>query len=429
MAALEDVWADPRSEEAMSETQRGAAIVIFGLTYLLIAARRLPWFPLGRPGGTLVGAVLMVAIGVISPKESYAAIDHDTIVLLFGMMLLTAYLRRAGFFHWLAGAVLAACKTPWWLLVAVSLFSAALSAWLVNDTICLFLTPVVVTICLRAGLPMGPYLIALATSSNLGSAATLVGNPQNMIIGSMSQIPFATFLQYAGPAAGVGVAVNLALLWVYYHRQLSTELRLEPERRVILDRSRLVLIVVVLAGILAAFFAGLHLGYSTLAGVTVLVLADRRDPHEIFREVDWPLLVFFCSLFVVMAGLAATGLTAEAWSAAAPHLDLREAKGIWGFTGVMTLGSNLFSNVPMVVLTGPHLAELGSEQLGWVLLGFITTVAGNLTLVGSVANIIVAELAGRHYTLGFREYLRFGFVSTLLVLAVGVPIICWRMAP
>jgi Na+/H+ antiporter NhaD/arsenite permease-like protein len=413
----------------MSETQRIAAVVIFCFTYLLIAARRLPWFPIGRPAGTLVGAVLMVAIGVISPTASYGAIDHDTIVLLFGMMLLTAYLRRAGFFDWLAGAVLSACGTPGRLLVAVALFSAAMSAWLVNDTICLFLTPVVVTICLRANLPMGPYLIALATSANLGSAATLVGNPQNMIVGSMSGIPFATFLKYAGPAAGVGVAVNLALLWVYYRRQLPAELDLQPERHVVVDRSRLLLILVVLAGILAAFFAGLHLGYSTLAGVTVLVLADRRDPHEIFREVDWPLLVFFCSLFVVVAGLAETGLTAEAWTAAAPYMDLREAGGIWGFTGLMTVGSNIFSNVPMVVLTGPHLAELGAEQLGWVLLGFTTTVAGNLTLVGSVANIIVAEVAGRHYTLGFREYLRFGFVSTLLVLAVGVPLICWMMAP
>jgi Na+/H+ antiporter NhaD/arsenite permease-like protein len=141
--------------------------------------------------------------------------------------------------------------------------------------------------------------------------------------------------------------------------------------------------------------------------------------------VDWPLLVFFCSLFVVVGALGKTGLADAAWAAAAPYLDLREPSGVSLFTALMAAASNIFSNFPMVVLTGPHLATLGAEQLGWVLLAFTTTVAGNLTLVGSVANIIVAECAGDDYHLGFFEYLRFGLVSTFLALAAGVPIICW----
>jgi Na+/H+ antiporter NhaD/arsenite permease-like protein len=401
-----------------------AVVSVFCFTYLLIAARRLEWLPIGRPAGALLGAVIMVAIGALTPKESYEAVDADTIVLLFAMMLLTAHLRRAGFFEWTARAVLSRCRTPWGLLVALSLTSAILSAWLVNDTVCLFLTPVVVAACRSAGLPMGPYLIALATSANLGSAATIVGNPQNMIVGSMSGLPFAGFLSVAGPAAAAGLLVNLALLAVYYRRSLPERLPPSVAPAVAVDRARLALIGTVLAGIVAGFFAGLHLGYTALAGVAILVLADRKDLRPVFAEVDWPLLVFFCSLFVVVAALGKTGLADRAWAAAAPYMDLREPSGVSLFTALMAAGSNIFSNVPMVVLTGPHLATLGTEQVGWVLLAYGTTVAGNLTLVGSVANIIVAEGAGDAYHLGFFEYLRFGFVSTVLALAAGVPIIC-----
>src|SRR5262249_55307048 len=153
-----------------------------------ITGRR-AFLPLDRAAGALLGAVLMVAVGALSPEESYRAIDHNTIVLLFGMMLLTNYVDKAGFFEKLAGAILDLVRSPRRLLAVVAILSGVLSAFLVNDTVCLFLTPVVVALCRRSKLPMGPYLIAVATSANIGSAATLVGNPQNMIIGSLSGIP------------------------------------------------------------------------------------------------------------------------------------------------------------------------------------------------------------------------------------------------
>jgi Na+/H+ antiporter NhaD/arsenite permease-like protein len=227
--------------------------------------------------------------------------------------------------------------------------------------------------------------------------------------------------------AVLAMGLNLGLLWLYYRRRLPDRLpHLEAERRPI-DRGRAVLLAVVTLGIAGAFFAGLHMGYATLAGVSALVLADRKDLRPIFAQVDWPLLVFFCSLFVVVAALGKTGLASQAWSAAAPDMDLRTPQGLTLFSALMAFGSNLFSNVPMVLLTGPHLGELGFERLGWLLLAFTTTVAGNLTLLGSVANIIVSEGARGHYHLGFWEYLRFGFVSTVLVLAAGVPLL-WLLA-
>ena len=397
---------------------------IFVLTYALIAARKLAILPIGRPGGALFGAVLMITVGAITPEESFQAIDNDTILLLFGMMLMTVYLEEAGFFSLLAASLLKFSPTPFSLLAAVALSSGVLSAFLVNDTVCIFFTPLIVTICLRASLPMGPYLIALATSANIGSAATLVGNPQNMIIGNMSRISFFNFLLYCAPAALLGLAVNILLLWFYYRKKLPKSFSLSPSSLPAqINERRLKLYALALMGIVVGFFAGLHMGYVTLAGVMIIILYQRADPKPAFARVDWPLLIFFCALFIVVAALAKTGIVEETWRAASSYINLESASGLFFFSALMTLGSNIVSNVPMVLLTGPYLGGLGSETLGWALLAFTTTVAGNLTLVGSVANIIVAETAKEHYGLGFIEYLRFGLVSTLLVTALGVPII------
>lgn len=399
-------------------------IAIFALTYVLIASRRLRWLPIGRPAGALLGAVLMVAAGALTPEQSYAAIDHDTIALLLGMMLITAYLERAGVIEATATVILAACRTGVSLLVALAGVAAVMSAFLVNDTVCLFLTPVVVATCRRGGLPMGPYLVALATSANIGSAATLVGNPQNMLIGSASGLPFARFLAVAAPGALAGLVVNTLLLWWMYRRQLPGRLAAAAEPAV-MDRKRAIVAGAVTVAVIAGFFAGLHLGYCALTGVAALLLAERTDPRDVFARVDWTLLLFFASLFVVVAGFASTGVVDAAWDAIAPAMRLDDPAGVATFVALVTVGSNLVSNVPLVMLANPHVPALGGGDAAWVLLAFASTVAGNLTLVGSVANIIVAEGAKDHYTLGFREYLRFGVPSTILVLLVGAPVILW----
>lgn len=405
----------------------GLVVAIFALTYVLIAARRLRLMPIGRPAGALLGATLMVAVGALTPDEAYNAVDHDTILLLFGMMIITASLAATGFIEAATGGVLRAARTPVRLLVSVSLLAGVLSAFMVNDTVCLFLTPVVVAACRRASLPMGPYLIALATSANLGSAATLVGNPQNMLVGSMSGLSFSTFLGWAGPAAAVALVVNAVLLVVAYRRRVgrafSPDLAALRSPPTPYDRRLMALVLVVIAGVITAFFAGAHLGTATLAGAAFLIVSRRRDGAETLARVDWSLLVFFVGLFVVVAALRQTGLVADAWQAAAPALGYETPGGLAGFVGFATVGSNLVSNVPMVLLTGPYLPLLGDPELGWVLLAYVTTVAGNLTLIGSVANIIVAEVAAPDYELGFFEYLRFGLVSTLITLAIGVPVI------
>ncbi len=399
-------------------------VAIFAFTYVLIAFRRLRILPIGRPAGALLGATLMVVSGAMSPEDSYRAIDGDTIVLLLGMMLITAELDQTGFFAWASTRVLRHARTPRALLVTLAVASAAGSALLVNDTVCLFLTPIVVSTCLRANLPLGPYLIVLATSANLGSAATLVGNPQNMLIGAMSDLSFLAFIVAVLPVVLICFLAHLVLALRFFRAPLAAlpDLPTAPSSEPLPRGVPSVALVFSAVGI--AFFAGAHLGYAAMAGGVALMLV-RRDPHETFRRVDWPLLLFFAGLFIVTGALRETGLVDTLWQSLAPAMRTDTAAGLAGFTATMTLGSNLVSNVPMVVLTGPYLHELGRPDVGYALLAFVTTIAGNLTLVGSVANIIVAEGAREHYTLGFGEYLRFGALSTVLVLVLGVPLLSW----
>lgn len=401
-----------------------AALAIFALTYILIAARELRFIPIGRPAGALLGAALMVVFGVLTPEQSFLAVDGSTILLLFSMMLLSAYLEDAGIFDRLARSAPGTGIPPRMLLVLTSVSSAVLSAFLVNDAVCVFLTPVVISTTRRAGLSPGPYLIALATGANIGSAATLVGNPQNMIIGSMSGYGFTDFMLRSLPAVAAALAVNILLLFAYFGARLSGgPPSASSAPPTVAGGCRRPVELLVLAGMTAGFFAGFHTAYTALAGVLVLMVSRRRNPSGIFARVDWTLLVFFASLFIVVAGLERTGLVERAWLRAAPLLGFGDARGLALFTVFTTLGSNLVSNVPMALLAGPHLESLGDPATGWVLLGFVTTIAGNLTLMGSVANIIVAERARDSYHLGYFEYLRFGAVSTVLSLIVGVPLI------
>ena len=205
----------------MSEKREVVAIVIFAFTYVLISGRWLKVLPLNRPAAALLGAVLMVATGVMTPERAYRAVDYDTLVLLLGMMLISAYLYLAGFFDWAADWILKVAKTPQRLLLYVILTSGGLSALLVNDTVCLMLTPLVVAVMVRGGLPLPPYLLALAMSANLGSVATLVGNPQNMIIGHASRIPFLRFSASLLPVAVVGLAIEYVVLRLGFRRELA----------------------------------------------------------------------------------------------------------------------------------------------------------------------------------------------------------------
>lgn len=407
-----------------AETKELLAAAIFCVTYLLISGRRLKILPLNRPAAALLGAVLMVASGVMTPERAYRSVDYDTLVLLLGMMLMSAYLFLAGFFDWAADWILRRAKSPQALLLYLIITSGVLSALLVNDTVCLMLTPLVVAVIVRGKLPLPPYLLALAMSANLGSVATLVGNPQNMIIGHLSGIPFLRFSASLLPVAVVGLAIQYATLRFGFRRTLSQAVIHRPEgepRR--LNRPLFRITVIVLALVFTGFVAGLNLSWTALAGGALVMVLARRDTHEVLKLVDWHLLVFFAALFVVVEGLSGTGLPDQIYGRLHGVFGQTAGKQAWNLAWFSVLGSNVFSNVPFVLVAGKWISNFAQPELMWKVMALATTLAGNLTILGSVANIIVVESAREHVEVGFWDYARFGIPVTILTTVAGMGIL------
>lgn len=409
-----------------ADTREIVAIAIFAITYVLISGRRLKVLPLNRPAAALLGAVLMVGSGVMTPEQAYAAVNYDTLVLLLGMMLIAAYLSLAGFFDWAADSTLRVAKTPQRLLLYLILVSGTLSALLVNDTVCLMLTPLVVAVIVRGRLPLLPYLLALAMSANLGSVATLVGNPQNMIIGSLSQLPFVDFTRSLFPVAVAGLAIQYAVLRFGFRATLRAA-HIAPSEAPPrpLDRPLVAIAGGALALVFVGFVAGFNLAWTALAGGALVMVAARRDTHEVLKLVDWHLLVFFAALFVVVEGLNGTGLPDQIYARVHGAFGPTPTSQGWNLAWFSAIGSNIFSNVPFVLVAGKWLPHFADPALMWKVLALATTFAGNLTILGSVANIIVVESARKHGEVGFWDYAKFGIPVTIVSTVAGMGVLLW----
>lgn len=398
------------------------ALVIFLITYVFIGLRQIPRLHIDRPAGALVGAVLMIVTGVLTLDEAFAAIDMHTLLLLLGMMIITVYLRMAGFFELMADKIISLSRTPLQLLVFITLSSGLLSALFVNDTICLLYTPVILEVTMQLGANPMPYLLALATSSNIGSVMTVTGNPQNMLIGIASKIPYLSFLGALFPVALIGFSVSVAVIRFVYRKEMGTSAfpthpRM-PAYRV--HKPLLVKALIVCAGVLVAFSLGYPYSLAAASGAVALLFFGRIRTETILEGVDWTLLLFFSGLFVVMHGVEASGLAEAVIGKAGDLAALSPFWQIAGLSSVSVVLSNLVSNVPAVMLLKPLTQSLGSGHVAWLALAMSSTLAGNLTLIGSVANLIVAQQAGRRVEIGFIEYFRVGALITLVTVAVGV---------
>jgi Na+/H+ antiporter NhaD/arsenite permease-like protein len=393
------------------------ALIAFGGTYLGLALGRLPLVRVDRTGVAVIGAVMMVAGGVIPWDEAVASVDVHTLALLFGMMIVAAYLRLSGFFALVTVWAVRRARTPQALLGAVILVAGVLSALFVNDIVCLVLAPLVLELVRQLRLPPLPYLIALATASNVGSVATLTGNPQNMLVGSFSGIAYRSFLWRQAPVALAGLILVFLIVRFAYRRELPE--RLEPvtlDERFRVHHALMLKTSLVVLVMLAAFLVGLPIALVALSGAAYALITRRVKPDKVYREVNWQLLVLFTGLFVVMRGIEATGLTRPLLAAAAA-LGLERPLVLTTVTAVV---SNVVSNVPAVLLLRPVIAEVLEPSRAWLLVAMASTLAGNLTLVGSVANLIVVEVAraGR-IRIGFLEYARVGVPLTLATLLLG----------
>ena len=393
------------------------ALVVFTLTYLVIASRQLRWVRLDRPAGALVGAVAMVVVGGLPLEAALAAIDLHVLALLFGVLLIAAYLHEAQFFRLAAYLVLTRARTARSLLWALTFVSGGLSALLLNDTVCVVMTPLVVAVVVEAKLPPLPYLLALATASNIGGVVSLSGNPQNMIVGAAAQahLSFAQYLALTLPAGALTLVANAALLGWLFGRELPRGPLLERGLpRPAVDKPLVAKGLAALALFAALAIAGVSLAGAAMTSAALLTVVARTPPRRAFAVVDWPLLVFFAGLFVVVAGLARTGVLTAAFASVSPLLARGDLVADLAFIALIIVASNLVSNVPLVVIAVAWIPSMPSPSWSYVILAVASTLAGNLTLFGSVANLIVMENAGPRGDIGFLRFLRVGWAVTLL---------------
>ena len=394
-----------------------AAILIFLGVYAVLAIGHLPGFRVDRTGACIIGASLMIAFGVLDLREAYAAIDYDTIILLFGVMIVVANLRLSGFFSAVAEFVVEHAHRPILLLAAIVFVAGFFSAFFVNDTMCLVLTPLVLEITRQLRRNPAPYLLAIAMAANAGSVATITGNPQNMMIGSFSGIPYRSFAAALSPVAAASLVLTVAVIAAAYHREFRLQERVSIERRPMrVNRPLLWKSLAASAGMLVFFFAGWPVPKVALIAGALLLVTRRVKPERIYHEIDWSLLVLFIGLFIVVAGFEKTPVPADLFRAAQPyHLER-----ISVLSATAAILSNIVSNVPAVLVFKPFVAQVGDPGRTWLTLAMSTTLAGNLTILGSVANLIVIQKARHAIKIGFWEYFRVGAPLAVLTIAVGV---------
>ncbi|KAK7380344.1 hypothetical protein VNO78_32852 [Psophocarpus tetragonolobus] len=522
----------------------------FAIFWVLAVFPAVPFLPIGRTAGSLLGAMLMVIFKVLSPDQAYAAIDIPILGLLFGTMVVTIFLERANMFKYLGKLLSWKSRGPKDLLCRICLISALSSAFFTNDTSCIVLTEFVLKIARQHNLPPYPFLLALASSANIGSSATPIGNPQNLVIAIQGKIPFGRFLTGILPAMLVGVVVNVVFLIAMYWKVLTihkdeedpiseaeaeeevvshqfsparmshftsfnsqecngnlelannvqnysqvhvmtdqstlsvsevqtvlnvtkdctinstaskegtndTKEETNPSKNVatIVDKPIEALVVLsseekdymnkkwkrllwkscvyaVTLIMLIAMLTGLNMAWTAVAAAITLVVIDFKDAGPSLDKVSYSLLVFFCGMFITVDGFKLTGIPSAMWDLMEPYSRINHASGTAILAVVILVLSNLASNVPTVLLLGARVAASAAaiskedEQKAWLILAWVSTIAGNFSLLGSAANLIVCEQARRApnlgYTLSFWTHLKFGLPSTLIVTAIGLILI------
>jgi Na+/H+ antiporter NhaD/arsenite permease-like protein len=395
-----------------------AATAIFLFTMGVVAAGKFPGLRVDRTGAAVIGAALMIGVGVLTPRQAYAAVNLDTIALLFGMMIVAANLRLSGFFGLVSAWVVRHVRRPIWLLSAIVVVSGVFSAFFVNDTICLVLTPLVCHVTARLKRNAVPYLLAVAMAANIGSAATITGNPQNMLIGSVSHLSFGAFAAVLSPIAAIGLVVTVAVIWILYRSEFASGARLaEVEEQVRVSPRLLWRSALVAAAMVVFFFLGQPVPKVALLAGAFLLITRRVRPESVYRQIDFPLLVMFAGLFVVVAGVEQTPWLSDLL-AVAQRMQLERVPVLSALTAVL---SNLVSNVPAVLILRPFVTHFHDAHRGWLVLAMASTLAGNFTITGSVANLIVVQRARQEgVDIGFREYFRAGAPLTVITIVIGV---------
>lgn len=397
-------------------------LLIFIFVYFLISARRLGRLSLDRPAVVFLGSVALVAAGVLSPNEALLAVNGEVLLLLFSVMGIGAFLSLDGFWDWLGHRLIAWWPTPKKLLGGILWSSAALSAFLTNDTVCLLGASLVLSLIRRYSLPALPFLLTLATAANTGSALTLIGNPQNMLCAVLGDLSFFHYFKVALPVTIAALFWNHFWIFFLFRKNLSDRSLSKEENAEHALSSAAKVDLVVLAGMVIGCLAGLNLAWTAAGAFGFLLIVRRRESRLLWAKIDWPLLLFFAGLFIVVEAVRV-----DPWV----EKTLEQTKG-WNLETFESclksslfflVGSNLVSNVPFILVIEKTMNVAADPRPGWTLLALVSTFAGNLTFLGSVANVIVGEQAKDVFRLGFRNHWRVGIpvaLGSTFIAAIGV---------
>jgi Na+/H+ antiporter NhaD/arsenite permease-like protein len=390
------------------------AFVVFLLTYVLIALGQPPLFRIDRTGAAIIGASLMVILGVLTIQDAYDAIDYKTILILFGMMILIANLRLSGFFGIVLSFLSRNLRNPLVLFYALIFVSGLLSAFFVNDTVCLIFTPFILELTRRMNVNPKPYLLALAMSANIGSAATITGNPQNIIIGAASGISYSEFFVKLFPVSLIGLVIAGLVIHFFYRNDIKNEIveikdiRYKYNKALVIKSSLMALLTVVL------FFLNVPMHIVAIGVGSFLLITRRVKPEKVYSLVDFELLILFIGLFIVVRGFENSIVFGEMVNYVKQVVNTPLSLVVSS-----ALLSNIVSNVPAVLIFKPMMGSLFNSQNAWLYLAMSSTFAGNLTILGSIANIIVIESASPKVKISFLEYLRIGVPVTILSILFG----------
>ena len=401
------------------------AVIIFVITFLGIIYTRLPKVNIDRPSAAFFGAVAMILFGVLTFEEAVQAVDFNTIALLLGMMIVITVLELDGFFTIIAEKTISLSKNRNQLLTIIVFVTGIASAFLVNDAVVLLFTPVIIQICRSAKLNPIPYLIGEILASNVGSAMTITGNPQNILIGMQSGIPYLNFLLHLLPVSFIGMILIVFVLKLFFKTEFGNKDHLQfREDKFNYDFKSMKVSVPIFAGIIILFFFSHTFNISipliALAGASLILIFGKIKPSKVIKEVDWVLLLFFAGLFIVVHGIEKVGVLNQFIESTPISNNIQGIMGVHLLSFIM---SQIVSNVPFTILMLPILKSSSSDLL-WLSLASAATLAGNATIIGAVANLIVIEVAKKYdIEIGFWQFFKIGVSITIITLLVSILIL------
>jgi len=392
-------------------------LAIFGLTYLGIAIGRIPGLKLNRPGIALLGAIGMMIFGGVTTANAVSYVNWPTIFLLFGFFVISAQLRLSGFYDKVAGAIAARLQYPGVFLIVLMAVTGGLSAFLNHDIVCFVFTPIVSVALLRQRINPVPFLIALAIASNIGAGATLIGNPQNMMIGEIAHLNFGSYLLWSIIPVVFSLGTACGIIWMMSRKNLQTHESAQntlPQQTYSFNKPHTTKGIVIFAVVIALFFTSLPKEIIALAAAGIHLASAKFRTNDLLGLVDWPILVLFMGLFVVAGAFQSTGYGEQAvhWLAQI-GFNLDAPVNLILTTAAL---SNLIGNSAAVMLL-LKVTNLASPVLAYVL-ALANSFGGSLIVIGSVSNIIVVQQAREMgIKISFWDFARLGIPVTLAALA------------